>query len=543
MSTQPDTREVDRIASELAAMAARWGTYRRFLRARLQVEFPNPESERLGEEKSDGLRDFRRASSGTTPLQVLPESKKTEMSGRDTLEEIGPPLDIAASSTLGQRIDELLENVYVPMESWFLRCSVEKAHRMDVPDSAARPMTSPLLDDVFYLMRLVLARAVATSNLTVLSTLCRHVRYIMDEDFVQALVRLLDLSARSAGTSMSVEGPRKDAASREMRSTFGVSTRELGIFSTLARSSLSHLLCRLDFSLSQVYLNVLSTSAVYMTRILDELTAESSIAQHYTSDEIGAAVTTVQSLAVLVPRIRNAVRTHSDLLFSTLLRPKIRQLLSDSLRDVNYVLDEEGFARAEDETNAHGGMSLFVRRFTRGWESVVNGVGYRDILTPDNWEMLLRLAVDAVVQAWEIWVMNVEYSELGALRFDKDLRTISTFLSSNSSTGGLRERFARLTHISYLLNLDEDEASAAAAIGAAAPAGAATAAGPGAAGLGSNGAEAGRIAPADSTHTFHDPLHDASPDANESIADANDDFAWRLSADEVRHVRQRRIGW
>lgn len=480
---QVDTREVDKIVGELAAMAASWGTYKHFLTVRLDTKVINTHSADASNVGTDDLKDFRRSSLENRrvplPHSMDPSrrrSSQAQQEGEHDNEEKNLPLGVIRKSQLGVRVDELMQSVYVPLESWFLRCSIEKAHRIDTPDLTARPLTTPLLDDVFYLVRLVLARAVSTSNLDILSTMSRNVRYIIDEDFIQAIVRSLDLVSRTNSGSMVVEGPRKDAASREIRSTFGV------------------------------YLNVLSTSGDYLTRILNELSQEYNLQKQYAEKDVAIAASTIQALSVLVPRIRNIVRTHMDLFFSTLLRARIRQLLSESLRDISYVLNEDDYAIAEEEASSHGGTSLFVRKLTRGWDQVIHAVGYKELFTSDNWEVLLRLAIDTLVQAWETWTFNVQYSELGALRFDKDVRTVSTFLSSQSATGGLRERFGRLTHISYLVNLEEDV----------------------------------------STHDI-DTSSASADKSNIAMENGNrndeDGIAWRLSAEEVQQIRKRRVGW
>jgi len=45
-------------------------------------------------------------------------------------------------------------------------------------------------------------------------------------------------------------------------------------------------------------------------------------------------------------------------------------------------------------------------------------------------------------------------SQLGAIRFDRDLRSITTYLASQTAFGDAREKFVRLQQISTLLNLD-----------------------------------------------------------------------------------------
>ena len=47
-----------------------------------------------------------------------------------------------------------------------------------------------------------------------------------------------------------------------------------------------------------------------------------------------------------------------------------------------------------------------------------------------------------------------QHSQLGAIRFDRDLRSITTYLASQTAFGDAREKFVRLQQISTLLNLD-----------------------------------------------------------------------------------------
>jgi hypothetical protein len=45
--------------------------------------------------------------------------------------------------------------------------------------------------------------------------------------------------------------------------------------------------------------------------------------------------------------------------------------------------------------------------------------------------------------------------KLGAVRFDRDLRAITTYLSSQTAFGDVRDKFVRLQQIATLLNLDQ----------------------------------------------------------------------------------------
>jgi len=49
---------------------------------------------------------------------------------------------------------------------------------------------------------------------------------------------------------------------------------------------------------------------------------------------------------------------------------------------------------------------------------------------------------------------NGTFRQLGAVRFDRDLRAVMAYLTSQTIFGDIREKFIRLQQISTLLNLD-----------------------------------------------------------------------------------------
>lgn len=86
-------------------------------------------------------------------------------------------------------------------------------------------MTSSILDDAFYVLRTVLARILSTSSPAVVHDMVRSVRTTMEEDYCAVFVRRMEAVWRGASGLMTVDGPRKETATREMRVTFIVSAR------------------------------------------------------------------------------------------------------------------------------------------------------------------------------------------------------------------------------------------------------------------------------------------------------------------------------
>lgn len=53
-------------------------------------------------------------------------------------------------------------------------------------------------------------------------------------------------------------------------------------------------------------------------------------------------------------------------LFNQLMRPKLRNLITDVYKDVSYVLDDDSYSAAEYQ-------DLVRKRFVKAWEGLVDG--------------------------------------------------------------------------------------------------------------------------------------------------------------------------
>lgn len=82
-------------------------------------------------------------------------------------------------------------------------------------------------------------------------------------------------------------------------------------------------------------------------------------------------------------------------------------------------------------------------------------------MTAENFKELIGMTVNVIVRTWENMIKSQRFNELGSIKFDKDIRTVSSFLSDQTSFGIslVSEAFIRLKQISSLLlmkTLDDD---------------------------------------------------------------------------------------
>ena len=103
-----------------------------------------------------------------------------------------PHLHIVEDSTFQANLLRQLQSVYEPLELWYLRSSVEKAHILDEADFSNKPYLSSSLDDTFFILKKVLSRLITTSSLQTHKRMCAEITIIMERDFCDVLRKGMD---------------------------------------------------------------------------------------------------------------------------------------------------------------------------------------------------------------------------------------------------------------------------------------------------------------------------------------------------------------
>ncbi|KIK45917.1 hypothetical protein CY34DRAFT_22317 [Suillus luteus UH-Slu-Lm8-n1] len=374
-----DPREIDKLLSEIAGMSGRWYLFRKFLVEQLQSQM------------NDHLNAW--GSGIQSDLLQLVESSRSH-----------------------QEFDELLITYYVPMETWYMRTIIDKAHRLSSPDLTQSPVTTTTPDDVFYILKTVYSRVLSAGSFKHIERMTDLLKDFMDHDYVGGIKRKLDDVYRTAANTGG--GGRGEKSERECRTSF------------------------------IILLNDLDLSSSHMEQLTKDLLGHQTITQLFLDAEQPHVKRVISSLTGSVAKFRSALKVGVEQLFNQLMRPKLRTLIPDVFKDVSYVLDEDSYNAAEQH-------DIVRKRFIKTWEGLVDG--YKDAFTDNNYRTLFGLALDVVARPWEKYILTLHFSELGAVRFDRDLRSIMTYLSSQTIFGDIREKFVRLQQISSLLNLDNEE--------------------------------------------------------------------------------------
>ncbi|KAK6544134.1 hypothetical protein TWF694_000842 [Orbilia ellipsospora] len=409
-----DVKEIDGHLNELGVMLSRWSLYSRFIARKCMPPLPP-----------------------TTPTTNGPPKE--------------PPLIIPSvilKSVLSSRVDSKLATPFEVMTTFFFRRSVEKAFQLDElphdlhlnPSRPLRNTTTPYItlsvDDVMYLVRNVLKRSLSTCSLSLVKKVIASVSRILESDFIGMMRRRMQHD--SYPKSANVNAPPPDD--------------KVIAFSVLT--------------------NNLDVSIEYVTRIIKTFLDEPAEDEHQNPQQTenlesqfpfeGEAEAVRNALNSLVSgftsRAGNLHDNAIEVLFTQVIRPRLRPLMSESFSGVEYLIREgdTGEQADSDDENADGGVNAVTSRFAAGFHHLVFPL--KRVMTPKSYDKLLSTTATSIANllAKKLWSLSGKINELGAIRLERDISGVIAVVVREGKYG-LRELFAKANEIVMILNMDEDE--------------------------------------------------------------------------------------
>ncbi|KAJ4374954.1 Golgi transport complex subunit 4 [Neocucurbitaria cava] len=345
-----------------------------------------------------------------------------------------------ATSNLHKKItSHLIEPVNV-MTTFFFRRSVEKAFQLDEsPSDLTLNPTKPLgsnppfitsaVDDVMYIVNQVLQRTLATSQRAIVSSVVPTVSQILGSDFIGMIQR-----------KMRDESYPKPVIQ-------GGLPPEDKVLSFL------------------VLINNLDIGNDYIKRIVQQqLGTQSQGDQEAIKSPLhdlfpfGHDATFVEN--TLKAMEKSFAAKSGDLLndgitvlFANVLKPRIRPMLAEAFRDVDYAPEDDDDLNEDVEED---NVDLVKARFDRGWGVVIRPL--KRILTTANFDRLLTFALNSLASALEKRIRGYygRVNELGAVRLERDISGIITAAVAGGKYG-LRDAFTKCTQMTLIMNMEDDE--------------------------------------------------------------------------------------
>ena len=356
------------------------------------------------------------------------------------------------NSTLIKKVSDRLISPFNIMTTFFFRRSVEKAFQLDeqppdlslnmnkpIPSNA--PYITSAVDDVMYIVNQVIQRSLATSQRDVVSSVVPTIARVLGSDFVGMIQRKMRDESYPKGAVQGALPP------------------EHTIVAFL------------------VLINNLAISTDYVKRIVQSRLESLSPAGPSTNDETPSG--TLADLypfghdAVFVTNALKSLQTSFEqktselisdgifVVFKNVMKPRLRPILADAFRDIDYSLTEEDLDELEREAEAENESVLapedaVPRRFQAGWDALTKPIAR--VLTDANFDRLLSTVISYLGEVLEkrIWSYYGRINSLGAVRLERDIATI-VGLIVRGGRYALRDSFTRCTQICLVMNMEDDE--------------------------------------------------------------------------------------
>ena len=413
-----DTREVDGLLSEMAVMLGRWSLYSRFLAGKCRVS-PKP-----------GILQQAISKISQDPT-ASPE------------EPLAMP-DLLAKSALSRKISGRLTTPFNIMTTFFFRRSVEKAFQLDeLPSGLSLNMSRHLegsgpyiisaVDDVMYIVNAVLQRSLSTSQRDVIASVIPTVSRVLGSDFVGMVQR-----------KMRDEHYPKPV----IQGGFPPEDKVIAFI---------------------VLINSLDVANDYISRIVlsrihspDQQNGAHSFSESFPfSHDSTFVANALENLdAGFNSKTSDLITDGLRVFYEQVIRPRLRPVLLETFRDVDYSLTEEDLTdlalQNESDEDPDSLNDLVTRRFEHSWDAMMKPI--QRLMTPKTFSKILDKTAEYLAKVLEkrMWVFGGKMNALGASRMERDFSGIVGVIARGGKYS-IRDKFARITQVAMLVNMEEEE--------------------------------------------------------------------------------------
>lgn len=328
-------------------------------------------------------------------------------------------------------------NVMTPL---VFRRSVEKAFQLDQqptgltlnptkPLSADPPFITSAVDDVMYIVSQVLQRSLATSSRTVMTSVVPGIGRVLGSDFVGMIQRKMrDESYPKAIVQGALPPEDKVIA-------FLVLINNLDI----ANDYISRII--------SAHLNTSKTPGERPS--LQDLFP-------FNNDAVVIGNTLKNMQSSFESKTSELLNDSINVTFHQVMKPRIRTILTEAFRDIDYNLSSEDIEVLRGESDTTDLDDWVKTRFERGWRALTLPI--KRILTERNYDRLLSQAMSALNKSLESRVRSYygRVNELGAVRMERDIAGIIA-AAVQGGRYAHRDAFQRVQQMCLIMNMEEEE--------------------------------------------------------------------------------------
>ncbi|XP_073163305.1 conserved oligomeric Golgi complex subunit 4 isoform X3 [Lepidochelys kempii] len=407
-----EPRELDPILTEVTLMNARSELYLRFIKRRIVSDFEVEDS----------------------------------MASEEVKQAHQKSLDKLLNNCLLSRTMQELIGCYITMEEYFMRETVNKAVAMDMCEKGQ--LTSSMVDDVFYIVKKCIGRALSSSSIDCLCAMINHSTTELESDFREVLCTKLKLGF-PATTFQDIQ--------RGVTSAVNImhSSLQQGKFDTKGIESTDE--AKQSFLVTLNNVEVCSENIMTLKTTLESDCAK-LLSQGFGGEQAEAKINScLADMAAVSNKFRDLLQEGLSELNSTAVKPQVKPWINLFL-SVSHNIEEEEF-------NDYEANDPWVQQFIINLEQQMAEFKWlhcqdNDVvfcpqagLSPVIYDSLSSLTTSLIATELEKVVLKSTFSRLGGLQFDKELRSLIAYLTT-VTTWTIRDKFARLSQMATILNLE-----------------------------------------------------------------------------------------
>jgi len=378
-------REVEGVLGELCLLQARVEMYNRFVRKRCGQDFEISE-----------------------PDQEIRKQKIIEVDR------------MLANCNLAKFSQESLGD-YIALEQYFMSENVKLAISLD--SSEQDQLTTSMLDDVFFIVKKCVGRAVSSQNVDCICAVLNNACTLLESDFLKIFQETI-----KAG----LPNTYLDQAYSVLHSATGA---KLAVADT-------------DKQKQQFlsYLNNAESGIEYITRLQSSFQSElanlqsSSSLDSKQSDKISSCMT---GLPAVQNKLKSLLDSGLSALRTSVVKPRVKPWI-DGFNLVSHNLTDELFTD-------YAANDPWVQQTIINIDILLQS--FKSSMTQTNFDSFVNIVASEVTLQLEKAVTKTSFNRLGGLQFDKEVRSLSSFLTSLTSWS-IRDKFSRLQQMAAVLNIE-----------------------------------------------------------------------------------------
>lgn len=332
------------------------------------------------------------------------------------------------------------------MSTFFFRRSVEKAFQLDEMPSGLTlnpqkhlnsepPFIISAVDDVMYIANTVIQKTLSTSQRDAVASVLPTIGRVLGSDFVGMVQRKM---RDESYPKPAVQGgfPPED---------------KIIAFIVLINS--------LDMSneyLERIIGSFLGVSPERVNGTGSQSVLKDSFPFEHDVTFVNNALNTL--LATFTSKTTELLNEGLQVLANHVVRLRLRPVLAETFRDVDYTLTEDDLAdlAAAEDLDEDELLDAVSRHFEHGWDALMKPISR--LMTPKTYSTLLdRTARDlARVLLDRAWKYLGRANAFGVIRMERDFNAIVNVVSKGGNYS-VREEFAKVAQLLMVANMEDDE--------------------------------------------------------------------------------------